>query len=219
MRASLVAACIIGIASPAAPEVIRFGASAAGTLPGSISAPRPDVAVLRYDARGRLIQPPPPAIEPIAAPVATSPKVLAGQGASIALVREVATRHQGHASLARAGLSADDWAVFFQAMIRVESGYRQEAVSRTGAIGLAQLMPETAHVLRVDAHDPVQNLEGGARYLLAQLARFGSLELALAAYNAGPEAVEKYRGIPPYAETTAHVAKVMAEYHRLKLPI
>ncbi len=150
------------------------------------------------------------------APVATSPRLSAGQGASIALVREIAARHQGHASLARAGLSPDDWAALFQAMIRVESGYRQEVVSRAGAIGLAQLMPETARVLRVDAHDPVQNLDGGARYLLSQLARFGSLELALAAYNAGPEAVEKYRGIPPYAETTAHVAKVMAEYQRLK---
>ena len=179
MRASLVAACIIGIASPAAPEVIRFGASAAGTLPGSISAPRPDVAVLRYDARGRLIQPLSSPVKSAAVTVATSPRLSAGKGASIALVREVATRHQGHASLARAGLSADDWAVFFQAMIRVESGYRQEAVSRAGAIGLAQLMPETARVLRVDAHDPVQNLEGGARYLLAQLARFGSLDVTL----------------------------------------
>lgn len=157
--------------------------------------------------------------EPVADTVATSPKLSAGQGASIALVRDVAARHQGHASLARAGLSPDDWAAFFQAMIRVESGYRQEAVSSAGATGLAQLMPETARVLRVDASDPVQNLEGGARYLLAQLARFGSLELALAAYNAGPEAVEKYQGIPPYAETTAHVRKVMAEYHRLKFPI
>ena len=134
-------------------------------------------------------------------------------------MRDVASRYQGHANLARLGLSSDDWVSFFQAMIRVESGYRQSAVSRAGAIGMAQLMPKTARALRVDAQDPVQNLEGGARYLLAQLARFGSLELALAAYNAGPEAVEKYRGIPPYAETTAHVRKVMAEYHRLKSTI
>lgn len=113
------------------------------------------------------------------------------------------------------GLSARDWTAFFQAMIRVESGYRPDAVSHAGAIGLAQLMPATARALRVNAHDPLENLDGGARYLITQMGRFGSLELALAAYNAGPEAVAKYGGIPPYRETQSHVRKVMAEYQNL----
>lgn len=119
----------------------------------------------------------------------------------------------------RLGLSNADWHAFFQAMIRVESGYHPSAVSSAGAIGLAQLMPGTARALRVDASDPAQNLDGGARYLLAQMGAFGSLELALAAYNAGPEAVQKYGGVPPYRETIGHVAKVMAEYRRLQSSI
>lgn len=85
----------------------------------------------------------------------------------------------------------------------------------TGTGGLAQLMPDTAEYLRVDPADPIENLDGGARYLLEQMAEFGSLELALAAYNAGPEAVRKYDGIPPYDETQTHIGRVMAVYDRL----
>ena len=207
--------CIIAIASPAPAEVIRFGAAGSEPVVPATAAVRADIAVLRYDARGKLIQPVLAPVRLTAAFDRDDAAHPAGQGAGAALVRDAAARYQGHASLARLGLSSEEWVSFFQAMIRVESGYRQSAVSRAGAIGMAQLMPETARLLRVDAQDPVQNLDGGARYLLAQLARFGSLELALAAYNAGPEAVEKYKGIPPYAETTAHVTRVMAEYHRL----
>ena len=76
-------------------------------------------------------------------------------------------------------------------------------------------MPETASYLGVDAADPVENLDGGARYLLEQMAAFGSLDLALAAYNAGPEAVRSYGGVPPYAETQNHIARVMAVYDRI----
>ena len=100
-------------------------------------------------------------------------------------------------------------------MIKVESNYTQGAVSHAGALGLAQLMPGTATYLGVDPADPIENLDGGARYLLEQMAAFGSLELALAAYNAGPEAVRKYDGVPPYAETQSHIVKVMAVYDRI----
>ena len=100
-------------------------------------------------------------------------------------------------------------------MIKVESNYTQGAVSHAGALGLAQLMPGTADYLHVDPADPIENLDGGARYLLEQMAAFGSLELALAAYNAGPEAVRKYDGVPPYAETQSHIVKVMAVYDRI----
>jgi len=82
------------------------------------------------------------------------------------------------------------------------------AVSPKGAIGLAQLMPATARMLGVDPWDPVQNLEGGARYLAAQYRRFGSWRLALAAYNAGPAAVARHGGVPPYRETRAYIAQI-----------
>ncbi|MGR3453373.1 lytic transglycosylase domain-containing protein [Pseudooceanicola sp.] len=96
----------------------------------------------------------------------------------------------------------------FLRLVQQESGWRANAKSHKGAIGLAQLMPDTAKRLGVDPHDPQQNLEGGARYLARQYREFGSWKLALAAYNAGPEAVKKYEGIPPYKETT-HYVKVI----------
>ena len=93
----------------------------------------------------------------------------------------------------------------FLRLIQQESGWQPAALSHKGAIGLAQLMPGTAAGLRVDPHDPQQNLEGGARYLAMQYRTFGSWRLALAAYNAGPGAVKKYGGVPPYQETTNYV--------------
>jgi soluble lytic murein transglycosylase-like protein len=93
----------------------------------------------------------------------------------------------------------------FLRLVQQESGWKPTAVSHKGAIGLAQLMPGTAAVLRVDPHDPRQNLEGGARYLAMQYREFGSWRLALAAYNAGPGAVKKYGDVPPFRETTNYV--------------
>ncbi|MAY88458.1 lytic transglycosylase domain-containing protein [Arenibacterium halophilum] len=93
----------------------------------------------------------------------------------------------------------------FARLIQQESGWNPNAVSHKGAQGLAQLMPATARALGVDPGDPMQNLEGGARYLARQYKEFGSWRLALAAYNAGPEAVKKYGGVPPYKETTNYV--------------
>ena len=96
----------------------------------------------------------------------------------------------------------------FLRLVQQESGWNPQATSVKGATGLAQLMPGTAEVLGVDPGDPAQNLEGGARYLRQMYDRFGSWRLALAAYNAGPEAVEKYDGIPPYQETMNYVRSI-----------
>ena len=104
-----------------------------------------------------------------------------------------------------------------EALVWQESRWRENAVSPVGARGLAQLMPGTARDLGVDPDDPFANLEGGARYLREQLDRFdGDLEKALAAYNAGPDAVREHSGIPPFRETQNHVQRVLAVFNRLE---
>ena len=111
-----------------------------------------------------------------------------------------------NAAAAKHGLPAD----LLFAVAQTESDFDQSSVSSTGAKGIMQLMPDTAAALGVDADDMVQNIEGGARYLKQQLDDFGgNVEMALAAYNAGPDAVQKHKGVPPYTETQNYVAKIM----------
>lgn len=105
------------------------------------------------------------------------------------------------AAAQRYGIPVD----LFLRLVQQESGWNPRALSHAGAMGLAQLMPGTAKDLGVDPSDPVQNLDGGARYLSRQYKRFGTWRLALAAYNAGPGAVIKYKGIPPFKETRKYV--------------
>ena len=115
-----------------------------------------------------------------------------------AAIRESAERHAVSAPLAEA--------VAWQ-----ESRFRQTAVSPKGALGVMQLMPQTARSLGVDAADARANVEGGVTYLAQMLARFnGDQRLALAAYNAGPGAVLRYGGVPPYAETQAYVRSILS---------
>lgn len=97
----------------------------------------------------------------------------------------------------------------FLRLVQQESGWNIGALSSKGATGLAQLMPGTASKLGVDINDPGQNLEGGARYLRQMFDKFGTWKLALAAYNAGPGAVEQYGGVPPYAETETYVVAIL----------
>ncbi len=97
----------------------------------------------------------------------------------------------------------------FLRLVQQESAWDPKAVSRAGAIGLAQLMPATAARLGVDPEDPEENLDGGARYLAQQYKRFKSWRLALAAYNAGPDAVVEHDGVPPFAETKSYVEAIL----------
>jgi soluble lytic murein transglycosylase-like protein len=101
-------------------------------------------------------------------------------------------------------------------LVKAESGGNARAISRTGARGLMQLMPSTAAGLGVsDSFEPRQNVRGGSAYLDTLLVRYhDNMALALAAYNAGPAAVDKYHGIPPYRETQAYVARVIHEFNR-----
>lgn len=114
------------------------------------------------------------------------------QGPFLNLARSAAQRHQIPEDL-------------FLRLVQQESGWNADARSHKGALGLAQLLPGTARDLGVNPHDAAQNLEGGARYLKTQYDKFGDWRLALAAYNAGPGAVERYNGIPPYDETQNYV--------------
>ena len=118
------------------------------------------------------------------------------KGEYLAVARAAARKH---------GVPED----MFLRLVQQESGWHQSAVSPKGATGLTQLMPATAKRLGVDASDPGENLDGGARYLKMMFDRFGSWRLALAAYNAGPQAVEQNGGIPPYAETQNYVAAIL----------
>lgn len=105
---------------------------------------------------------------------------------------------------------------FVASVMKAESGFQPDALSPKGAIGLMQLMPDTAKTLGVDPHDPNQNAEGGAQYLRELLARYendpNQVLLALAAYNAGPAAVERYHGVPPYAETRQYILRVLKNW-------
>lgn len=112
-----------------------------------------------------------------------------------ALIQEQSAKHQVSPDLVRA-------------VVKTESNGQPDAVSHAGAIGLMQLMPETAQGLGVDPRNPRKNLDGGIRYLKQMAQKFGSLDEALAAYNAGPGAVSKYGGVPPYPETQQYVRKI-----------
>lgn len=120
--------------------------------------------------------------------------------------------------LAHAGTAHNIDEDLLASLVRAESGGQVRAVSRTGARGLMQLMPKTATELGVrDSFKADENIAGGSAYLDQLLTRYhDNVALALAAYNAGPAAVDKYHGIPPYRETQAYVARVIREFNRRK---
>ncbi len=121
-----------------------------------------------------------------------------------AIIKEIAAEYEINPALVKA-------------IITAESGCDPDAVSRKGAQGLMQLMPATSRKLKVERpFDPKENIIGGVKYIKGLLASYGDLRLALAAYNAGPAAVTKYAGIPPYRETIQYVKKVLGYYRKFK---
>jgi soluble lytic murein transglycosylase-like protein len=128
------------------------------------------------------------------------------------------TKEEMHEMLVHAGARHNIDEDLLASVVRAESGGQVRAVSRTGAKGLMQLMPGTASAMGVDdAFRPEQNISGGTAYLDSLLTRYhDNVALALAAYNAGPGAVDRYHGIPPYRETREYVARVIREFNRRK---
>jgi Transglycosylase SLT domain len=128
------------------------------------------------------------------------------------------TKEEMHEMLAHAGAAHNIDEDLLASVVRAESGGQVRAVSRTGAQGLMQLMPGTASAMGVeDAFRPEQNISGGTAYLDLMLTRYhDNVAMALAAYNAGPGAVDKYHGVPPFRETRAYVARVIREFNRRK---
>ncbi len=147
---------------------------------------------------------------------ATAPTPNAAPAATVHAARARLNPADLHEMLTRAGRAHHLDVDLLASVVKAESGGNAEAVSRAGAQGLMQLMPQTAAELGVeDSFAPEDNVRGGSAYLDALLTRYNdNLALALAAYNAGPAAVDKYHGIPPYAETRAYVARVIHEFNR-----
>lgn len=153
----------------------------------------------------------------------TGPAIITTEGVRTLVPERAAARVGAPAAaqplLERAGETSDLSPRLLEAIAYVESRFRQSAVSPKGAVGMMQLMPGTASELGVDPHDPAQNAHGGAAYLRKMLVMFDNdVELAVAAYNAGPEAVKKHRGVPPFAETRSYVAAVMDYLARTSVP-
>ena len=130
-----------------------------------------------------------------------TPKVSGSKSQLLGMISQISQKHGVDENLVKA-------------LIKQESGFNTRAKSKAGAMGLMQLMPATAASLGVkDPFNPVQNVEGGVKYLKSMLNKYnGNMILALAAYNAGPGAVDKYDGVPPYKETQNYVRNILANY-------
>ena len=198
-----ICALVLTMSSPSrsAADVIAFGRDGKARTSGwTFHGERPAWAGLDHS----------PEVEVVLPSLDSAPP--SGRDDILALIRATAERNAGNRALRQVGLGADDWQFLFRALVEAESSYNPTAVSPKGAYGLGQLMPDTARALGVDPRNPSQNLDGAARYLLAQLATFKDIDLALAAYNAGPHRVDEYSGIPPFTETRNYIARI----HRIR---
>jgi soluble lytic murein transglycosylase-like protein len=203
-RAALVACGICAAASAAGQVPVEPQDRSSLSEPADAATPIPQFQLIEHSREG---DEQPHLSQPVAKPrdlqlasFARRPASSTSRDRVLALIRATELRHRLPAGL-------------LDALVATESNYRPFAVSRAGAAGLAQLMPGTARDLGViDRFDVRANLDGGARYLRAMLDRFGTITLALAAYNAGPNAVARSRGIPLNGETPAYVARVIARW-------
>jgi soluble lytic murein transglycosylase-like protein len=171
------------------------------TKTGSIEFPATQIASFEQEE----YTPPPPALP---APPTQTPVQPPPPERSLS-AREIITR-----AAEKAGLPPE----ILHSVAKAESAYRTNAISPKGAIGLMQLMPKTAAALNADPYDPQQNAEAGAEYLAQLLEKYKNddhqVSKAVAAYNAGPGAVDKYRGVPPYRETVNYVNRVLTDYNK-----
>jgi soluble lytic murein transglycosylase-like protein len=174
--------------------------------------------IVRLHTAGGVIELPESAIvafeaeEYVAPPPALAPAVVVASAATPDVAMKPATPQE---LIEDAAIKAGLPPAIVHSVAKAESGYRPGAISPKGAIGLMQLMPGTAAELNADPHDPRQNAEAGARYLRELLIKYdGDVPKALAAYNAGPGAVAKYNGVPPYSETRSYVNRVIRDYKK-----
>ena len=200
MRKALMLGVLIGLALPAAPVLAQGLSLSSSGGTSRLDTIRAAGRVIdgrmseQYSASARLL---PNARDQNTAPSTTIPRYSGRyNGEYLELARTAARTHNIPEDL-------------FLRLVHQESRWNPNAVSHKGAIGLAQLMPGTAQMLRVDPTDPRQNLDGGARYLRMMYDRFGDWRLALAAYNAGPGAVDQHGGVPPFAETQNYVLVIL----------
>ena len=189
MRCTIVLSAVLALAAPYGASADIFSTKQRSKLFKSQTKVLDTRASSQYAASVRLQ---PPSVDTPTKWGSTKSYAGKYRGPYLSMARAAAGRH---------GVPED----LFLRLVQQESGWKVTARSHKGAIGLAQLMPGTAAVLGVNPHDPYDNLDGGARYLSQQYRKFGSWRLALAAYNAGPQAVEKYGGVPPYKETKNYV--------------
>lgn len=171
-------------------------------------------AALAAPAAAQVIEVGPEGVTAIAGPAVITPEgaapIKVARPAPGSPVRSSAKLAAAAPMLDRAGQAAELSPRLLEAIAYVESRFNSKAVSPKGAVGMMQLMPATAAELGVDPHHPEENVRGGADYLRKMVTMFGdNVELAVAAYNAGPSAVLKYGGVPPYPETRAYVDAVM----------
>jgi soluble lytic murein transglycosylase-like protein len=194
-----------GFALPSAPPRVPGDTGGTATMPAVPDRAPVTTAAAPASARAEA---------PVSTPTAARPGEV-GTAAELA-AKLPANGARWATSIDRAARAAGVEPALLAALVRHESNFNPNARSHAGAIGLTQLMPGTAAGLNVDPHDPEQNLAGGARFLRSMLDRFGSVELGLAAYNAGPNRVAQAGGIPRITETQNFVQRVTATWEQYR---